>query len=273
MREANPPEPPYVLAIDIGTSSARSYVYDRHGRKLGGAKVGHVWRTTPDGGVDMDAQVLLARTADAVDGALAAAGRFEIAAVGVSTLWHSLVGVDADGVAVTPVYAWNDTRAALAAEELRRRLDERIVHARTGAVFHPAYLPARLLWLSRADPRRFARTRCWLSVAEYLGLRLFGQAAVSVSIASGTGLFDQDALRWDERLIRELPISPDQLSPIIELDQRFAGLRQPYASRWPTLRSVPWLPAIGDGAASNIGAGCTDAKSMALSLEIGRAHV
>src|SRR5262249_30676554 len=42
------------------------------------------------------------------------------------------------------------------------------------------------------------------------------------------------------------------------------GLRPEFATRWPPLAGIPWLPALGDGACSNVGAGCTTAEQAAL---------
>jgi gluconokinase len=261
-------EPPLALGVDMGTSSVRAFVYDRWGRNLGGARARYAWTATPDGGVEVDADALVGWTANAVDGALQEVGELasEIVGVGVSAFWHGLVGVGADGSAVTPVYAWSDTRARVAAADLRRELDETAVHARTGAVFHPSYLPARLLWLRRKRPEAFRRVRCWMSPGEYLELKLFGERRASLSMASATGLLDQSALAWDEVLVDALPLTTDQLSPLVDLDSPFRGLRPEWAARWPALRSLPWLPAVGDGACANVGSGCVASDCAALSL-------
>ena len=36
--------------------------------------------------------------------------------------------------------------------------------------------------------------------------------------------------------------------------------------RWPVLKDVPWYPAIGDGAAANLGSGCGDPSRVALTI-------
>jgi len=259
---------PLVLALDVGTSSVRAYVYDALGRRLRGARLRYAWRTTPDGGVEADADDVVRHTVAALDAVLHDAGPLaeQITAVGVAALWHSLLGVGADGRPATPAYAWSDARAAGAAAALRRRLDADAVHARTGAVLHTSYLPAKLLWLSESRPAEFARSRYWMSVGEYLALRLFGERRVSLSMASGTGLFDQQRLAWDAGVLDALPVTAAQLSPLVDLDAPSVGLRPEFAGRWPTLRSVPWLPAAGDGACANVGAGCTTPDHVALSL-------
>ena len=55
-----------VLALDMGTSSVRAMLFDVRGKALPEmeAQVPYAQRTTADGGVEMDAEVLLARTVD-----------------------------------------------------------------------------------------------------------------------------------------------------------------------------------------------------------------
>jgi gluconokinase len=40
----------------------------------------------------------------------------------------------------------------------------------------------------------------------------------------------------------------------------------PWAERWPVLARVPWYPAHGDGACSNIGSGCAGPDRIALNV-------
>jgi gluconokinase len=83
-------------------------------------------------------------------------------------------------------------------------------------------------------------------------------------MASGTGLYDHAVEAWDEELIRILPITREQLSPIVDADTPFQGLLPEFARRFPALADVPWCPAAGDGACSNVGSGCVGPDRMAL---------
>ena len=260
---------PLVLAVDVGTSSVRAFAFDAARARLeAGARAPYAWATTAGGGAEADADAIVARVVEAVDGAVAALGADarRVVAVGGSGLWHSLVGVGADGRAVTPAYPWNDNRPAAAAEALRAALDGAAVHARTGAVLHPSYAPAKLRWLRDADPAAFRRARYWMSVPEYVQLRLTGERRVSVSLASGTGLLDQRSCGWDAELLAAAGVAAEQLSPLAELDDPAPPLRAEYAARWPSLGSARWLPAAGDGACANVGSGCLTADRVAVSL-------
>jgi len=259
-------EPPLVLALDIGSSSTRAALFDAHGRRLAGTlhQVPYRLDTTPDGGATLDPTRLVDAVAATIDGALAAAPDASVQAVGVSTFWHSLMGVDRDGRARTPVYTWADTRAAGAAAHLRQTLDGEGHHRRTGTVLHSSYPLAKLVWLQRAMPELAAGVHRWLSFGEYLFLTLLGEATCSISMASGTGLFDQARLTWDPDALDAAGITSDDLSPIS--DEPVVGLRPTFAARWPGLARAAWFPALGDGACSNLGSGAIGRGRLAITI-------
>ena len=260
----------HVLALDIGSSSCRVMIFDSTGQAVHGLKsqVHYELSTDSDGKAELDPERLFTSISECIDDALNRAGKraAQVAAVGLCTFWHSSLGVDKSGRVITPIYTWADTRSADAARSLSEQLDPDAVHVRTGCTIHPSYLPARLLWLSESEPELFGRVDRWLSPGEYLYLRLFGETGCSISMASGTGLFDQNKRTWDSEMLAACRISPHRLAPLIDLDRRFTGLRDEWASRWPALKDVPWAPAIGDGASSNLGSGCTDESRIAINL-------
>jgi gluconokinase len=269
--EATLASAPFVLALDIGTSSGRAALFDAQAREVAGthARVEWSFATTREGGAEIDADWLLAQTARVVDETMArvASLNLPIEALAVSCFWHSLVGVDAAGRALTPLYGWADTRAALEVAELRKRFDERAVHARAGCRFHASYWPAKLLWLRRERPDAWQNGARWLSFGEFLTLRFCGVAAASVSQASATGLFDLRRLVWDEELCAALGLDLNQLPPLVSDETRATStLADAYAERWPQLSNRPWFAVVGDGAANNIGAGCVNRSALALMI-------
>ena len=252
------------MSIDVGSSSVRCALYDEAGGLVERTRTsfGYGFETTLEGGATLDADKLCELIFRAVDETLARAETREISGVGLSTFWHGILGVNRRGDPTTPVFTWADRRAAGAAEKLRERLDEIAVHKRTGCMLHSSYLPAKLSWLSRSFPRQFEETVRWISPGEYLYLRLFGEAVVGTSMAAGTGLLDQNQTIWDTELLNTLPVNVEQLSPVS--DEPARGLRGEFAQRWARLRDVPWFPALGDGACSNVGSGCVGRDRLAL---------
>ncbi|MBV9848398.1 MAG: gluconokinase [Armatimonadetes bacterium] len=260
-----------LLALDLGTSSVRAMLFDAKGRALPDmeAQIPYAQRTTADGGVEADAEMLLARTVECVKQLLGGAdkdAKANLAGVGISCFWHSLVGVGDDGRAVTPVLSWADTRSQAQAERLRQELDPAAYHARTGCELHPSFWPAKLRWLHETRPDDFGKVRRWMSFGEYLALRLFGQASCSLSMASGTGLLNANAADWDPETLNVLPIKTDQLNSLVDRADAQRGLTKEFRRTLGPLADLPWFPALGDGACSNAGSGATDRTRIAINV-------
>jgi gluconokinase len=161
---------------------------------------------------------------------------------------------------------WEDTRPQQASENLRSRLNEPAIHQRTGARLHTSYWPAKIAWLQRAHPEIAQKVARYVSFGEYLHERLLGRAVCSLSMASGTGLLNTRAQTWDTELLAQLQLSSSHLPTVGDLPDTLQGLTPEFAARWPALNRVPWFPAIGDGAAANLGSNSADSSTWAITM-------
>jgi gluconokinase len=258
-----------ILGLDIGTSSVRAALYDLDANILPGTLVKNDWTltTTDDGGSEIDGEAALKQVIATIDEVVRRrlSKTDQIEYVASCSFWHSLVGVGANGKPTTKVFSWADTRSRDHTATLKKRFDEPEVHNRTGARFHSSFWPAKLLWLGHDHPHQFERTSIWLSFSDFLALRLFGIATTSLSMASGTGMLDVRSFRWDAQLTRFLGLRPGQL-PLVSTRPYTFSLNVKFAKRWPRLRNAQWFPAIGDGAANNIGAGCIKRSRAAIMI-------
>jgi gluconokinase len=256
--------PRHVLAIDIGTSSSRAALIDEKGRQVAGTLFQRPYPLISDhqGRAELAPRRLEQAVRFCIAGALRSRpGRGLIVdAVGVSCFWHSLLGLDAKGAPITPIYTFADFRSSSDAARLRRHHREALVQARTGCMIRFCYWPAKLAWLRRTDPRLFERVTRWVSAGEWIQQVWCGRASVSISMASATGLLNQRSLQWDAPLLRAVRLSPHRLNPLSDEPLRVTK------SAPPRLRGVPWYPAIGDGAAGNLGSDAVTSRIGAINV-------
>lgn len=251
-------------------------IFDREGRALDGvfAQERYLPETTPDGGSMIAPDTMFEMTCQCIDTVLEQSGSHaaQIEIVAMDTLVSNLMGVDSHGQPTTPIFTWADIRGAEIADEWAARLSQAGLSLveytrRTGCRNHTSYWPLRLLWLQRHELEAFRQTAHWMSFGEFFLDCLFGERCVSLSTASWSGLFNRHWLDWDSDVLNALPIRRAQLShPLDDPSMTFQGLRDSWAERWPTLKDACWTPSIGDGVASNIGAGCTTPDRVALSV-------
>jgi gluconokinase len=210
-----------VLALDVGSSSVRAQRFDLQGDAKGKLQQEAYETGDPDEVAAAVRRVLAVDEPDAT-----------------SCFAHSLVAVDGNWNALTPILGWRDTRSAGAAGQLARRLDAEKVHARTGAFLHPSYWPAKLAWLATTEPEIFRRAVWFVSFADYLR----GTPETSLSMASSSGLLDLTTREWDEELLSTLGVERERLPQILD------------------------VPLWVDAACSNAGAGCTGRTRAALMI-------
>jgi len=257
-----------VLALDVGSSSARTLLFGFDGKAIDcyGSQVKYRATTTEDGGWEIDPKELtriVAQSITEICGQMRAKG-IRPAAVAVDTFWHSILGVDGDGNPVTAVLHPFDSRSSDAANRLACRIDNLKQHKRTGCMLHPSYPPPKLLWLSETQPDAFRAAQRWMSAGEFLFLKFFGRPAASTSMISACGLWDQNRNAYDDELIEALPVKREQFADPEKMDQPCQDLCDPFRSQWPELNGIPWYPALGDGACDNVGSGCTSSERWAL---------
>jgi gluconokinase len=257
---------PLVVALDVGSTASRGDVYDAAGRPVEGGrrKIAHQFRSAADGTSEIDPDQVTDEIGQIVTDLVARPLQGRVAGVALDTFASSLVGVGADGRAVSPCYTYADSRSGRQVTALRSELDEAQVQQRTGCRLHSSYLAARLRWLRETDPERFAAARRWMSLGEYAYLRLLGRTAAGTATAAWTGLLDRRTGRWDPEMLAAAGVEAGQLSEVRDPDRPLTEVDPEVGRRWPALAGARWFAPIADGFASNLGTGAHDETTAAV---------
>ncbi|MEJ7837434.1 MAG: gluconokinase [Thermomicrobiales bacterium] len=262
---------PLVLALDIGTSSVRALLFDADARQVETTESQTTWQldATADGGLTADARDLVDLVCKTIDQTLdqSSSRTADIAGVGCSSFWHSLLALNDAHEPIGPLYMWIDNRSHTDANALREHEDlARRMRSETGCRPHSSYWPAKLVWLARTNQQLFRQSRHWVSFTDYLGFRLNGRLATSVCMASGTGLLNIQTSTWHESISGRFGIDIATLPQLMDRLDPCPALSDEYRQRWPALADAPWYPALGDGAAANVGSGCVGTDRIAMTI-------
>jgi len=262
---------PWILTVDIGSSSVRAVVRDCNARVLGGRGIGKSLATLKagdDGRAVFNPKEVLEACNRAIDTALDSLGveASNIAGVAIDSFGSSLLAVDGSGAPVSDVLCYADTRGSAQAGSWRKTLDETHEHDRTGVRLHASYWPAQLAFLL-GENRELRKARFW-PVGTWLMRQWFGAGGemASLSAMSWTGLLDRRTKTYDPVWMERLGLCPEQLPGLNDFARARQGLLETFSKRWPSLARVPWFSPVIDGAAANVGGGAHQPGTLAVTL-------
>ena len=214
----------YLLALDQGTSSSRSIVFDLHGRIVAQAQQELPQIFPRPGWVEHDPMEIWRGQLATARQALANAGlkASDIKALGITNqrettvLWNRKTGQP-----VHHAIVWQDRRAEATCAKLRAQGHEALIQSRTGLLIDAYFSGTKLNWLLDNVPGARAQAErgelAFGTIDSWLIWQLTGGAvhATDVSNASRTMLFNVRSNRWDDELLGLLDI-PASLMPVVK---------------------------------------------------------
>ena len=214
-----------ILALDQGTTSSRSLIFDAHGQIVAQARREFRQYFPQPGWVEHDALEIWDSQRRTMIEALRAArlSPGDIAAVGISNQRETTVLWDrATGVPVAPAIVWQDRRTADVCEALRAAGHEPEISARSGLLLDPYFSATKLAWLlDRVAGARGRAERGELAFGTVDSWLLFKLTAhrrhvTDATNASRTLLYNLRDGGWDERLLELMRVPRACLPEIVD---------------------------------------------------------
>ncbi len=214
----------YLLALDQGTSSSRSMVFDATGKPLATAQREFRQIYPQPGWVEHDPEDIWATQWATVRDALAAAGLrpHQVTAIGITNQRETtVVWSRATGQPLGHAIVWQDRRTEPLCARLREQGHEKTVLDKTGLRIDAYFSATKLQWLLNQVPgARQAAERGELAfgtIDSWLIWKLTGgrRHVTDVSNASRTLLFNIHQNRWDADLLALFDIPPALLPEVL----------------------------------------------------------
>ncbi len=225
-----------IIGLDVGTTVAKAVLFDPSGSNssgqaplgarasgpgLAGAEMGVAAQAYPlhtprPGWAELDPEDVwqaALRVLRAVASGIPPGTR--IRAIALATQGGTLIPCRADGTPTYRAITWMDQRAQDLVAQWRAEGVADRVRQISGWSPQPGLPLPSIGWLRQARPQVFAATRRFLSVNDFLALRLAGRPATNSSMAGEMLLADITTGQWSQELCELVGIDPGQLSPIL----------------------------------------------------------
>ena len=252
----------YVLALDSGTTSVRSILFDAHGTPVAQASQPITQHYPHPGWVEHDAREILAKQVSTISEVQFASGIHSerIACVGITNQRETVVVWDrATGEPVMNAIVWQCRRTEPLIASLRERGLTDFVAERTGLVLDPYFSASKLAWVLDNVPGARARAEAgellFGTVDTWLVWNLtHGEVhATDRTNASRTMLFNIHTLTWDDDLLELFGVPRAMLPEVLPSCADFGRVGGDVMLARPPIRGV-----AGDQQASLFGHCCFD---------------
>ncbi|NHN85387.1 glycerol kinase GlpK [Acetobacter musti] len=248
-----------ILAIDQGTTSTRSIVFDATGQEISLARQEFPQYYPNQGWVEHDPEDIWRDAKTTAQEAVERSGGIDrIAAIGITNQRETIVVWDrATGKPVHNAIVWQDRRTTRLCSELKKDGVEKLVTERTGLLLDPYFSATKLAWiLDNVDGARGRAEKGELAFGTidcFLLWRLTGgkSHATDITNACRTLLFDIHRQQWDPDLLKLFRI-PEALLPEVKDNSAIFGETTPDLFG----RAVPVAGMAGDQQSAVVGQAC-----------------
>ena len=247
----------YILALDQGTTSSRSLLYDNRGRVVSLDRMEITQVFPKPGWVEQDpydilsTQLLTAKNAfDKVKNPEA------VDSIGITNQRETTLLWERDtGKPLANAIVWQCRRSSEICERLKKQGLSPLVHRKTGLLIDAYFSATKLLWLFEAYPGLLKRAKngelLFGTVDTWLLYNLTGTHYTDPTNASRTMLFNIESLAWDEELLSLLDIPRSILPEVRPSGSCFGETKKELFGR-----SIPVMAVAGDQQAAMFGQGC-----------------
>ena len=209
----------YIVAMDQGTTSSRSIVFDRDGAIRASVAQEFEQIYPKPGWVEHDPEAIWRSQIETARAAIAQARitADEIVAIGITNQRETTVLWErATGRPIHNAIVWQCRRTADICGALKAGGLEDEFRRKTGLVVDAYFSGTKIKWLlDNVDGARARAARgdlCFGTIDSWLLFRLTGRHATDYTNASRTLIYDIHRLRWDESLLQHLGI-PAEILP------------------------------------------------------------
>ena len=253
----------FILALDQGTTSSRSILFDRSGRIRQVAQKEFRQYYPQPGWVEHDPEEIWSSQYGVLAEVLAKAGitTREIAAIGITNQRETVIVWDRKtGQPIHPAIVWQDRRTSGYCDELKAQGLSSLIRERTGLVIDAYFSATKLRWILDQVPGARARAvrgeLAFGTVDSWLVWKLTGGKLhiTDTTNASRTLLLNIRSRQWDPELLKIFDI-PQPILPEVRSSSEVYGTTASIMA--PGSVGVPIAGIAGDQQAALFGQLCT----------------
>ncbi len=261
----------YVIAIDVGTQSLRSTVFDQRGKLHFTAGFDYSPAFYPGNRAEQDPKTW----ADALHHTLSRVGFYlrqqglAPACIAITSQRASVIPMDASGAPLHSALMWQDKRATRECAQIAEIIPPAQLYAKCGLRLDPYFSLPKMLYLRNERPDIWKKTHKLIGVQDYVHYLLTGEYVTDWSQACRTMLLDIHTFQWNKVLLDKLCLDESLLCALCPPGSVSGHLSEKYAGLVDLPAGLPVLLCGGDQQCASLALGLFSPGSATINTGTG----
>ncbi|NJM28795.1 MAG: xylulose kinase [Rhizobiales bacterium] len=243
-----------VIGIDSSTTATKAIAFDKRGRAVAEGRADVPISNPRMGWFEQDVADWTGSLTIALKQLTKKVGKDRIAALAISNQRESFAQFDEKGKALRPGTLWLDERAHEEVKEVGEEFGGETVHATSGIPLDITPCLYRCRWLSKHEPKIWAKTHKTTEVHGILAHFLTGEWKTSISSASPMGFLDAKTYDWSDTLLKAGCLRREQLPMLVPSGEIMGEVSEIAAKITGLKAGTPVVAGGGDGQCAGTGA-------------------
>jgi len=262
----------YVVGIDIGTTGAKTAIYDIKGNVVGTGYREYSCQYPKPNWVEQDVSFTTNMAMESAKEAVTTSGVSpgNIASIGLSAQRCCTIFIDKSGNPLRPMISWQDNRTSIEVEEIKKKISARDFYQATGLPMNTTWILTKIYWVRKKEPHIWQNVYKVIQNHDY-ALKALGAEDYYVDVPDAVfyGVWDTNKFQWSNELLELFEIDKNILPKPIPSGTKVGVISKEAAELTGFLQGTPLCVGAGDQNSAVVGAGIVFEGTVSVSIGTG----
>ncbi|MDQ1278885.1 MAG: hypothetical protein QG670_145 [Thermoproteota archaeon] len=251
----------YFLTIDIGTSVSKVILYDSQFKRIAEAHDEiSVYHPQPNF-FEQNPNQWWTNVKKEIKEVVTKTNPKEIVGVGACAQMHAPILVNNKGTPLFPCLSWPDLRTVEITNEINNVID-------VPQPYYTATAP-KILWIKRNNPDLIKKTYKILFPKDFVRMKISGTFCTDTNDANGSGMFDEKAGSWNDKVVNYIGVSKDILPEPRKPEEVIGEVTKEAAEETGLVEGIPVITGSADNLGRSLDRNASKARDLLVYIGTG----
>ena len=262
----------YIAGIDIGTTGAKTIIFDEGGAPIEGAYQEYECLYPHPAWVEQSPEELLEAAIITLRDAFRKSGlnKNDLLAISFSTQRSCVIFLDEEGKPLCNMISWQDGRTSAEVNEIEQIISAEKFYDVTGLLLGTTWILPKVMWIRKTQPALWEKTRRIVQLHDYIA-KNFGAEEYEVPITDCglSGLWNVFTSEYENDFAQKFEVDLSMFSRICQVGVSMGRISKTIAEKTGLSEKTLLCSGAGDQSAAAVGAGIIKEGNLSVSMGTG----